>query len=199
MKWNDISSTFASTTGLGRIFQFALVTLFCLNVGLSLKLLGKDAAPRTIVVPAHLTESFWVDDEQVSPEYLTQMGQFLVSLWVDVSPNSAEFQTDEFLRYVNPTYQGVIKERIKNYIASLKKNQQSNVFYPYQAIPDQKNSRLILRGTQKIFIGKEAVKSEEVNYLLQFRYNAGKITLTGFCQTENEDLYAAKNPKICTQ
>ncbi len=50
------------------------------NLGLVIWLYGVDVREKTIVTPPGLDKAFWVQGDEVSPEYLEQMALFFASL-----------------------------------------------------------------------------------------------------------------------
>ena len=82
-----------SRTGMGKIMQVILCIALLTNVLLAAVLLTMDRTVRTLFVPPEITKSFWVDGRKLSPEYLEQMGDWVVYNFATVTPSSCLLYT----------------------------------------------------------------------------------------------------------
>ena len=87
---------------------------------------------RVIIVPPVIEKEFWVDAKHVSPTYLEQFGYFLGQLLLAKSSQSAASQRSIVLRHTDPSYAGILKQRLIEEEEVLKKQSTSYVFYPVE-------------------------------------------------------------------
>jgi type IV conjugative transfer system protein TraE len=63
------------------------------------------------VVPAYQQQSFWLDQSNVSKEYLEQMSLFFVEYLLNLTADSIAYQRDIILKHVVPSYYAELKKR----------------------------------------------------------------------------------------
>ena len=101
MEIGKLSRQFEATTGIGRIIQMlailSILGSFILAAALFIQV---NKSHRETLVPPHINKTFWIDGEKVSPEYLEQMGLFVLQLAVNNTPSSVDYNNQVLLRYV---------------------------------------------------------------------------------------------------
>lgn len=136
-----------------------------------------------VIVPPDITKTFWVDKEEVSPEYLEQMAAFLVHEILDVTPKTAGRKRDLVLKYVSPRFYNAFRKRLLKEEEMLNKEQASTAFKVSQiTIGDP----LIIVGIMDHYVASNKVKSEKETYEMRFIYKGGRLLLDGF-ELKGED------------
>lgn len=162
------------------IQQRNLLALLCLgllisNIILAFRVLSDNS--HVILVPPEITKTFWVDREEVSPEYLEQMASFLVHEILDVTPQSAPRQRDLILKYVSPSFYNAFRKRLLKEEELLKKEQASTSFKITEITIDQK---ITIKGIMDHYVASLKVKSEQETYEMTFIYKGGRLLLNSF-------------------
>jgi conjugal transfer pilus assembly protein TraE len=82
------------------------------NVLTAAALATKSNTHRQTLVPPEISKTFWVEDRNVSAEYLEQMALFALQLALNNTPSSAEFNARQLLKYVAPASYGEIEKTL---------------------------------------------------------------------------------------
>ncbi|MBM3610924.1 MAG: type IV conjugative transfer system protein TraE [Alphaproteobacteria bacterium] len=160
------------------IQQRNLLALLCLGLLLSnIILVSLSGNSHVILVPPEITKTFWVDREEVSPEYLEQMASFLVHEILDVTPQSASRQRDLILKYVAPSFYNAFRKRLLKEEELLQKEQASTSFKITQITIDQK---ITITGIMDHYVASLKVKSAQETYEMTFIYKGGRLLLSSF-------------------
>ena len=166
----------------------ALLTVSILaNLVLAIASVSLAGRERVILVPPRISQSFWVDAHDVSPEYLEQMGQFLLQLTLNVTPQSVDHQARVLLQYVAPATVGELRASLGATADRLKRDGAATVFAPQELTVDAAHQRLTARGRLTTYIGERRVADVQKTYTLTFGTNAGRIVLTSFKEATPRD------------
>ena len=135
---------------------------------------------RTIVVPPSIDKTFWVTKDQVSKEYLEQMGSFIAWLILDVSPASIDWKKDILLNYVAPDQHGAMQSRQEIESERLKRINASTSFLPQQLVPSEERQSVVIRGRLRTQVNGQETATQTKAYLAEFRYAGGRMHLNAF-------------------
>lgn len=142
---------------------------------------------RVVVVPPTVHRSFWVEADQVSPEYLEQMGYFLLQLCLNVTPQSVEHQSRLLLKYVAASSSGELRASLAAAAERVKRDGASTIFSAEDFTVDPANRRLTVRGRLTTFISDRRVAEVQKSYALSFDVDAGRILLKSFRESQTHD------------
>ncbi|MFI5342786.1 MAG: type IV conjugative transfer system protein TraE [Chlamydiales bacterium] len=134
---------------------------------------------RIIIAPPVIEKEFWVDSHHVSPSYLEQLGLFLGQLLLGKSSQSAPSQRSILLRHADPSFVGMLKQRLIEEEEILKKQNAAYVFYPMDVKVDSSQMSLTLLGDRLLFVAGKQVSSEREEYTLYFSLLGSKMLLKG--------------------
>jgi conjugal transfer pilus assembly protein TraE len=132
---------------------------------------------RVVIVPPVIEKEFWVDANHVSPTYLEQFGYFLGQLLLAKSSQSAASQRSIILRHTDPSYAGILRQRLIEEEEVLKKQSTSYVFYPVEIKVNPEQMSLLLTGDRLVFIGGKEASKEREGYILRFNYSGSRLLL----------------------
>lgn len=132
---------------------------------------------RIVIVPPVIERDFWIESDKVSASYLQQMGLFLGQLLLNKSSQSAASQRSVLLRYVDPAYFGVLKQRLIEEEEILTKQNASYVFYPIDIKVNQPEMSLKLVGERLLFVNGKQLSSDQEDYTFFFSYLGSKLFL----------------------
>lgn len=165
------------------VLSVGLLLLCILLSIMVLRLIGRE---RIIITPPVVHRSFWVDNQQVSPEYLTEMTAFLAQLRLTVTPTSAEYQRETLLRYTDASYYGEFKNELVAEADHLNKSHVSLAFYPTHISVDAPNLTAHITGDLVSTVGNAPLPPARITYQVRYRYTNGQLRLQSF-QEQQED------------
>ena len=142
---------------------------------------------RVVIVPPVIEKEFWVDAKHVSPTYLEQFGYFLGQLFLAKSSQSAASQRSIILRHTDPSYAGILRQRLIEEEEVLKKQSTSYVFYPVEIKVNPEQMSLLLTGDRLVFMGGKEVSKEREGYILRFNYTGSRLLLKEIILDKKEE------------
>lgn len=142
---------------------------------------------RIVIVPPAIHKTFWVEAERVSPEYLEQMGYFLMQLMLNVTPQSVDHQAKVLLQYAAPSASGEMRTALVAAAERLKRDSAATVFSPQDLSVDASALRVGVRGQLTTYISERRVSEVAKGYAIEFQYTAGRIFLKAFRETHPND------------
>jgi len=172
-------------TGLGKIMQAILAVALLTNVILAAALLTMDRTVRTIFVPPEITKSFWVDGRKLSPEYLEQMGDWVVYNFATVTPSSVDFKASQILKYVHPSVHGDLAIRFKAGALRLKHESMSRFFFPKDIRISEAAQAVAFIGAQESWIADKRLPGDAIKaYLVVFDWDGSRATIKELRETD---------------
>lgn len=150
---------------------------------------------RTVVVPTEMHKTFWIEDTQASPEYLEQMALYFIRLALDITPSAVDYQSEVFLRYVDPRAYGQLKTELILEAERVKRMSASQAFFPREIEFDVRKRRVAVRGDLTTFIGEQRVRTEPQTWRITFALAGGKMSVTEFIKVDNDDPFETKKNK----
>jgi conjugal transfer pilus assembly protein TraE len=135
---------------------------------------------KTVITPPGIAKSFWVSANQVSPEYLSEMGLFFANLRLNVTPSNAAMQRDVLLRYVNPSRYEILKTELVLEAEHLKKEHITTAFYPVDVKVDEKKLIVKISGDLQSTVGDTQLFPQRVIYQMEFTYHSGRLLINSF-------------------
>jgi conjugal transfer pilus assembly protein TraE len=151
-----------------------LCLLLCVMV---FHLIGRE---RIIITPPVVHRSFWVDHNEVSPEYLAEMTTFFAQLRLTVTPSNAAFQRTTLLRYTDASAYGELNNELVAEADHLTQGHISLAFYPVNIEVDAKHLMARVEGDLYSTVGNTPAKPARIAYRVQYRYNQGRLWLQSF-------------------
>lgn len=142
---------------------------------------------RVVIVPPVVEKEFWVDAKHISSTYLEQFGYFLGQLLLAKSSQSAASQRSIVLRHTDPSYVGILRQRLIEEEEVLKKQSTSYVFYPIEIKVNLEQMSLLLTGDRLVFIGGKEVSKEREGYILRFNYIGSRLLLKEITLEKKEE------------
>ena len=163
------------------IFAAVAVTLSISTILMSCFLFSK--SERIIVVPPTVEQSFWIKGNNVSPEYLEQMGVFLGQLLLTKSTSSVPVQRSTLLRHSSPSFAQLLGQRLFEEEKTLKKQGGSYMFFLSQVDVSVDDLEVHLQGERRYYSRDKMVSSQQEKYILRFESKSGQIKLAGVEQS----------------
>ena len=176
--------------GFSRVFQGILAFSLAINLALAVAYATSEKTIRTIHVPPQIEKTFWVEGKRVSVEYLEGMGIFIAGLLLNTTPSTVEYQLQTALRYMDPRNFAELQSRLTSSAANVKKEGISSYFTYVRIRVDEKAQQVVLTGNLEVWVGGKRVNERRAAYLLAFETQDGRITLTDFRETNENDPFA---------
>jgi type IV conjugative transfer system protein TraE len=141
---------------------------------------------RIIISPPVVHSSFWIDHDEVSPAYLSEMSSFFVQLKLTKTPSNAEFQRETLLRYTDPSFYGAFKNELVAEDEHMTNAHINLVFYPVNMVVDIKKLTASVTGDLQSTVGASALAPVRISYLISYRYDQGRLLLTSFKEEKKQ-------------
>ena len=153
---------------------------------------------RIVLIPPTVHKTFWVDQENVSREYLEQMGYFLMQLTLNVTPQSVDHQSRVLLQYAAPAAFGELRAQLAASAERLKRDGAATVFSAQDLSVDERQLRVAVRGQLTTFISDRRVSETVKGYLIEFHYTGGRVFLKAFREANPNDLFEMRSTPRAT-
>lgn len=185
MKISEFSKELESRAGIGKYAQIMNILLLLVVAAQAFALAKADRTHRETLIPPSVSKTFWIEDDRVSPEYLEQMGLYLIQLALNRSPANAENQIKELLRYVAPSSYPELEKQLMAEVIRQKEDRVSTVYFPRTVTPSIDKQGVLFEGELRTWISDKLVKQEQKRYLIKFGYR-GKVFIEEIKDVTNE-------------
>lgn len=171
-----------------RRILFAVLALSMLTNALlaGWALLRRDETRTVILTAAHDTEYVAMRDT-VSPNLMERFALSALSLVVNVTPATAEYQTERFLRHVAPESYGTIAAILRRGAAELARNQAAVSFFVQAVSVDDKQKRVCVQGEEKTLIGKAVTGTRSVTVCTDLLVRDGRLWIASIRRGASEE------------
>lgn len=183
MLLKKLISDVEARAGVTKAFQLILGASLLTNVFMAGAFATMDRTVRTILTPPEVSKTFWVDGRSIGPEYLEQMGHWVVTQFATVSPASVDYQSSNLLKYVHPSIHGELAIRFKMASNRLKAENMSKIFMPREVRISEKGQAVAFIGTLQTWIADKRASDEMKAYLVAFDYDGSKVTIKELRET----------------
>ena len=171
-------------TGFGLVLQLILMMALLGNILLAIAIVTMDRTVRTIFVPPEITKTFWVDGKKLGPEYLEQMGEWVVYLFATTTPASVDYKTSQILKYVHPSVFGELSIRFKAGSKRLKQENLSRFFLPREVRISESAQAVAFIGVLDSWISDKHLPAEQKAYLVVFDWDGSHTTIKELRETD---------------
>lgn len=135
----------------------------------------------------------WIEQSQVSNEYLIVMSRNVLDLLLDITPSTVAAQQQALLNMVAPKYRAALKGKLDDVADQLSKNNLSQNFY-IQSIRIRKGKPIAyITGTLNQYIDKNNASETTQIYKLTFRVSNYNV------QLENIETLEPNDPQLRDQ
>lgn len=161
----------------------SLLLNILLGIGLFL-MIGRE---RVIIVPPQVSQSFWISKGAVSPEYISEMSHFFVTLRFNITPSIAASQRDILLRYVASEYYELLKMQLVKEGQGMAKNHITTAFYPVDIKVNVKNLEALVIGDLVSTIGSNQLPAKRITYKIVYGYNNHRLLVKQFIEVKPDE------------
>ncbi|MSO14457.1 type IV conjugative transfer system protein TraE [Rickettsiales endosymbiont of Trichoplax sp. H2] len=154
------------------------IVLLVANVLLSLSVLK--AREKTVIIPAYLKQSVWVQGELMSSSYLEEMARYFSELLLDVTADNSKYKRDIVLRYVSPEYHNILENELIKEEKKLRKYNLTTDYVVKKIIVDEQNLQAKVIGTLIKYVAGQRVSEKEEKVTIRFGYASGIMLVKEF-------------------
>ncbi len=187
MKFSDYSTEIAARLLVRRVFVYAFFASLLTNVVLAAGLAGIEDKERIVVLPAEPTKSFWMDNRQVSKDYLEQMAVYVLQLVLNNSPETVSSNTKKLLSYVVPDERGQTELMLTKQARRLKSSNASSSFIAESVFADEGNMTVAIAGRNRRFIGSQQTANVKSCWKVAFDYKGSRLWVKTLVETDCAD------------
>lgn len=183
-------------TGVTKFMQVLMIGLVLGNIIQALNFMMYDKSVRIQLVPTEINRSFWVDGKHLSPEYLEQMGDFIIQKYASITPWSIDASNGLILKYVHPSVYGDLANRFKSSAEKIKKEGIAKHFFPREVHVSEQTQSMALVGIVETWIGdKKLPQADTKAYLVRFEYIDNRVSIVELRETNPKAPFAPLDPK----
>jgi conjugal transfer pilus assembly protein TraE len=183
MHIGQLATEIAYRTGITRAAQAAIGFLLLANVCLAFALASADRTHRETMIPPDIHKTFWVEDETVAPEYLEQMGLFLIKLALDNTPSNVDYNAKTLLKYAAPASFGELQKTLLANGRRLAADNASTMFSVRSVTPNAPEKSVAFAGVLTTYIGDKRVSEAPKTYLVRLGYAEGRCYILELRET----------------
>ena len=132
---------------------------------------------KVILVPPHITKSFWIRGDEVSKSYLEEMGVYMTKLLLDLSPSNLDHNHRVLLRYATPEAHGKLEKQFFEEAQEYKGLQLTTHFKPVSVTANPQKLEVEVKGTLTSFVASKEVKSTQEILCLKFTHRGNGLLL----------------------
>ncbi len=184
MNIQEYTSELAARLAVRKFFILAFAASVTVNLILAGGIVAMEDKSKVVVLPAEPTKTFWMDQKSVSPEYLEQMGSYLVQLALNNSPETFEHNMTQLLKYVTPENRGETELMLLQQGRKMKSSNASTSFIPQSVEVLPRSMKVMVAGSVRQFIGNVLTSTTPKCWVLQFRYQNTRLWIESFHETD---------------
>lgn len=154
-------------------FFVLLISTLILSCGIVYMALNQ---PRTLVPPT-LTQETTVSNQSVSDSYLNMMGEYIINLKLNVTPENVGRNYQQLLNYMSSSNYHTMQPKFLAEANEIIDQKISSVFYVKSIEVSTKDYSVKIKGRLEKYVGDRPLAPENITYLVQFSYPSGVIEL----------------------
>lgn len=171
---------FSNWTALKEENNVLKISVLVLTAGLiaSVMTISRISESRTILVmPPKITKEFQVSGNDLSYEYIEQIGFYLSDRLLSISPASAQNSFDSILPFLTKDPEAIktIRESLMLQAKTIKDNDIYQAFYPMKVMINSKGERFSVEGELKKMSGNNNVSSSRATITFDFTVENGQL------------------------
>lgn len=139
------------------------------------------------IVPFGSSKGYVLSEASVDVHYLNLMAENFVYTRLNVTPDNVGKNHGQLLNYVDSLIYAPFKKKLAKEESVIKSKKISSVFEITDVNSNSTELFTVLKGNLKRYVGYRALNAEERIYRIQYRYQQGQLTITGFAQKKGEN------------
>jgi conjugal transfer pilus assembly protein TraE len=168
-------------------FMVVLVLgLLISNVGLSYFAVYALKNQKREVVPFVGNSGYVISDTEVDGHYLNLMAENFIYARLNVTPKSVKQNHKHLLDYIDSSIYSSFKEKLQKEEQVIQKKEIASSFDMTDVQSDNQALVSKVTGHLKRHVGYRALPEADKTYLIKYKYQLGKLTITGFSEFKGE-------------
>lgn len=162
-----------------RRFVFTVLTVsLTVNVALALHVLLAGDDTKTVVLAPAADTAYIAQSDKVSANLLERFGVTALSMVLNLTPSTADFQTARFLENVAPESWAQVKALLTEGTAELAKAKASVAFFPQAVSISEDTGDVCMTGERRVLIAQTVTSSEVKTLCAGTVVRAGRLWIT---------------------
>ena len=187
MKFNDYLSKVSATTAVSQLFLMIMVASLIVNVLLASKVAFTTERVSDYFYPPGINKTFWVEDNNVSKEYLDQSAIFFTQLMYNGTPATIEGQQAELRKYVAPELYSALDKELRVTAVNMKNSNISTYFTSMYVGSDEATKSATIDGEFVAIQGNTVVQRSQRKIEIKFKFSGGKLVIERFADVSAVD------------
>ena len=180
MKLEVYRGSVESLQKINKLLFSCLIGMCVVLVVMSFALYRAIGYKSTILMPPVLTQQMTISDVMPDVSYLQQMGLYLISLRLNVTPSNVEHNFKAFLLHVRPNIYGLLQSTLNQETKEIENSGTTSAFYPRQQEINIDNLAVKITGRLDKYVGKRQISSRDASFVLVFRYSNGSLSISDY-------------------
>lgn len=158
-----------------QIWMVISVVILISNILLSVKIFSIDTAEKTIVHPINMSDSYSIEGDDISPNYIGSLAEVFLRARFLYTPKTVAKQFDKITNNFHPAIYGDKKSELDVEAAKIIRNDETSVFFPMSS--HVKQNTAYIEGEMIGYMGKKIVTQHLKTFEVSFRNSGGRIWL----------------------
>ena len=141
---------------------------------------------RTLVLPQHVSQPFWIDDEHVSESYLSDMAEYVLNEYLTVTSYNITHRFENLLKLSAPEAASALEDNLNSYSRKVKHERLSTTFYPQSVDADVAHLSATVKGRYTGRTEQHVLFNKLATFEVKFRLNQGRIWLLSIKEQTNK-------------
>ncbi|WP_116964216.1 type IV conjugative transfer system protein TraE [Fastidiosibacter lacustris] len=192
MEYQQYQGSLAHFKKMNRYLTIVLLAMAVALVGMSIAVYRAIGHKSVVLMPPVLTQQMTISDVMPDAAYLQQMGLFLVSLRLNITPSNIDNHFKTFLTHVNSSIYGQVSVELDEEIKAVQRGRITSAFYPREQLINPHDLSVKITGRLDKYVGNRQISSKDQTYLLTFDYNQGHLSIIDYYRLESNQDKATK-------
>ena len=167
----------ATRLGVNTLFIAFLLMSLAVNVLLSLHAVTTKTTIRETFIPPTATQQYWVEEDNVSPEYVRATALFALDRLMSVTADTALMSGEQILPWAHPSALGGIDAQIRATAAKLKDTNAATTWIPQEWVNFDTQHAVAIRGLVTTYIGDRVVSRASRAFWVKLDRSGGRWCL----------------------
>lgn len=185
MDYQHYQGAISQLKQLNRYLMIALLAMAVAMAGMGLALYRAIGQKSVVLMPPVLSQQMTISDVMPDASYLQQMGLFLLSLRLNVTPSNITNHFETFLTHVHPSAYGEIAKALDKEKEVVEKGRISAAWYPSAQAINPEDLSVKITGRLDKYVGARRISSENHHFVLVFDYTQGSLSMTDYFETKD--------------
>lgn len=197
MNINQSARELEFRTGVKKFIWVFLAASMATNLILAVMAMSSKTTHRETLLPPDIQKTFWVDGEKVAPEYLEQMGKFLLDLALNNTPVNCATNRAALLKYVGSGSYAQVNVQQSANCKIIEQSRISMYFQISTVTINEAERQVVFAGSMSRWLNDKRLPERQSAYRLKMGYSGGRIFLQEIVEVDmrNANLFGAEAVK----